>query len=295
MASLKRITVQIAFNGPSPIVTKTNGTYDKRLTLINLGRLLRGVDHGSQYRPTKQSRVVVQDTTVQASATVTPAAVVAGDTLTIGGTALTATVQRANATLTAATAIAGTTFVLNGVTFTGVTGAAVPGTATFSVDTSNTACAASIAAQINAYGGSTIAGLFRAKSAAAVVTIFASTVGTYLNGTPLVGTATVLVASAATLTGGLAVTNNTFDPTGTNLDTGNAIANAIKTSTSAAMKAIFAPSVVSSTGVVTVESKAPGVAGNAVTFVSSNGGRLAVTGSGFLAGGSAGAPFDWGF
>lgn len=280
------LDIQINFNGKSPLVAG-----DKRLTVLNLGRLMRALDHGAQIGQ-GNSYIQVQSSLVAASATATCAAVAANDTLSIGGQALTATVQRANATLTAASAISGTTFVLNGVTFTGVTGAAVPGTATFSVDTSDTACAASIAAQIIAYPGVTIAGRFRAKSAAAVVTIFANTVGTWANGTTLVGTATVLVASASTLTGGLAVTINTFDPTGTNNDTAFAIAAAVIASPTAAVNQTTASA---ASAVVTVTSKVAGLAGNTITFTSSNGTRLAVTGSGHLASGSASAPTRYSF
>ena len=282
-----RLDVQLFFQGKSPLVKG-----DKRLTVLNLARLLHGLDAGNQYKtPGLINYVQVQDTLVEASATATPAAVAAADTLSIGGTALTATKQRASATLTPASAIVGTTFVLNSVTFTGVAGAAVLGSATFSIDTSDVATGASIATQIDAYGGSTIAGRFRAKADAStgVVTIFADSVGTWANGTTLVGTVTVLAASAATLTGGLAPVNNTFDPTGTDIDTGAAITAAITTSTTAAVNQTRA-TYSTSTGVVTVFSKVAGLAGNTITFTSSNGSRLAVTGSGKLASGSASAP-----
>ncbi len=290
----KRISVQIDFNGPSPFIIKSNGTFDKRTSLINLARLIRGVDHGSQFRPLGPTTVVVQQNLVQASATATPASVAAADTLSIGGTALTATQLRASGTLTFATAIAGDTVVINGVTFTAVNGAVVLGEATFDIRTSDTLAAASLAAQVAAYADSRLTGVIGIRSAAAVATVYAKALGTAGNAITLATTGGTITRSAATLANGAAPTNNQFDPTGTNVETGAEIVRAIRASTSTAIKAVTATAS-ATTGVVTVTAKAPGVSGNAVTFTSSNGTRLAVTGSGFLASGSAGAPTEWKF
>lgn len=266
-------------------------TGDKRLTLINAVRLIYAMLHGSLYKA-GSSYFQVQDTLVAASATCTAATVVAGNTVTIAGTALTATQRRATGTLTAATAIAGNTCVVNGVTFTGTAGAVVLGEATFSIDTGNTATATSLAAQINGYADRRISGIVAAKSAAAVVTVYAITQGTAGNSVTLVGTATTLEASAATLTGGAAIANNTFDFAGTNATTANALAAAINASTTAAVKRVTAVS--DGVDVVTITAKVAGVAGNAITLTSS-GATLTVTGAGFLASGSASEPTRWTF
>lgn len=276
------IQLQLRFDGPNPIVAG-----DKRLTMWGLMKAIFALAHGSSVvgTPPGPRYVQYQQTLTFASATATAAAVNVADTVTIGGQALTATKRRASATLTAATPIAGTTAVINGVTFTGATGAVTPGAATFSVDTSNTAAATSLAAQINAY--KPLQQTVNAKSAAAVVTVYAVEQGTSGNAITLVGTVTVLAASSSTLLGGTAIANNTFDPTGSDAQTALALATAITNSTTSTVNQTEARAV---GAVVTVTYKVAGLSGNSITFVSSNGTRLAVTGSGFLAGGTAGAP-----
>lgn len=299
----KRICVQIDFNGPSPFIINSNGTFDKRTSLINLSRLIRGINHGSQARggvnpvaPNGPPAVVVQSSIVQASATATPASVILNDTLSIAGTALTAKQGRATATATAATVLEATTLTLNGTVFTAVNGAVVLGEATFDCSGSNTACATSLAAQVNAYGGSGVSGVIGARSAAAVVTFYAKAQGVAGNGYTLTSSdgSTLAVTGSGFLANGAALTNNQFDFAGTDITTGADIVRCIGASTTTAIKSVTAQ-YATSTGVVTVTAKAPGVAGNAVTFTSSNGSRLAVTGSGFLASGSAGAPTLWTF
>lgn len=288
----KIIDVQLKISGglPQPVVTG-----DRRLTLLNLAETIRGMNHGSLYNQ-GDNYLQVQTDIVAASATATCAAVAANDTVTIAGTALTATQKRATGTLTCATAIAGNTFVLNGVTFTGAAGAVTLGEATFSIDTSNAATAASIIAQVNAYVDPRLNGTVVARATVgntAIVTFYAVNQGTAGNAITLVGTVTTLEASAATLENGAALTNNTFDWAGSNALTGDALAAAINASTTAAVQQVTATS--NGAGVVTVTSKVGGIAGNGITFVSSNGTRLAVTGSGVLASGSAGAVTRWTF
>lgn len=287
-----RICVQIDFQGKTPLVINSNGTSDKRLSLINLARLLRGVDKGAQYRkPSTPTTVVVQGSVVQASATATCAAVAAADTVTIGGTALTATQGRASGTLTAAGTTANDTCVINGSTFTAVSGTA--GAQQFDVSSgNNTTIATNLAAAINASVDPKVKGLIEAKSSAAVVTVYAKATGTSGNSFTLVGTAVRLAASGANLANGAALTNNQFDYIGTDNETAADLTRAINASTSANIKQTSATV---ASNVVTVTAKTPGVAGNAITFVSSTGVRLAVTGSGFLASGSAGAPTQWTF
>lgn len=279
------IDVQINFNGKTPIVSG-----NKRLTLSNLARMLRGMDAGTQYG-LGNSYVQVQSSLVAASATATCASVVNGNTVTIAGTALTATQRRATGTLTCATAIAGNTCVINGVTFTGVSGAAVPGEATFSVDTGDNETAASIVTQVNAYVSPLLDGIVVAKSAAAVVTLYAVNQGTSGNSISLAGTAVTLAASAAFLAGGTAVANNTFDFAGSNSTTADALAYAINNSTTAAIQRVTATA---SSNVVTITAKVAGVAGNAITLTSV-GGTITVTGGGTLGSGSAGEPTRWYF
>lgn len=288
----RRISVTIDFNGPSPI-TGTNNS-DKRVSMVNVARLLRGADHGAQYRPTQSTQVTVNQSVVQATGTITPAAVQAADTASVGGQALTATKGRATGTVTAATVLAGDTFTLNGQLFTGVAGAAVPGEATFSVDTGNNAVAADIVAQVNAYGGAKISGVVAAKAASAVVTFYAANEGTTGNAIALASSdGATLAVSGAALTGGAALTNNQFDYAGSNATTGASLARAITNSTTAAVKQVTAAAS-ATTGVVTVTAKAPGAAGNAVALASSNGGRLAVSAA-TLTSGSQGASTVWSF
>ncbi len=279
------IDVQINFNGKTPIVSG-----NKRLTLNNIARLLRGMNDGTQYA-LGNSYVQVQSTLVAASATATCASVVNGNTISIAGTALTAAQRRATGTLTAATAIAGNTCVINGVTFTGVSGAAVLGEPTFSVDTGNTETATSLAAQINAYYSPLLNGIVAAKSASAIVTLYAVNQGTSGNAITLAGTVTTLAASGAVLANGAAITNNTFDFAGTDATTATALAYAINNSTTAAVQRVTATA---ASNVVTITAKVSGVAGNAITLTSV-GGTITVTGSGFLASGSAGEPTRWSF
>lgn len=282
------ITLQLAFNGKSPIVAG-----DKRTTALNAAQLIYALAHGSRYRGPGEASPYLQYQTgvVQASGTVTPAAVQSGDTVSIGGQALTAAQKRATGTLTAASVTAGDTCVINGVTFTAVDGAVVLGEATFDCSGTDTQCAASLAAQVNGYASPLLSGLVAARSAAAVCTIYAVEQGTGGNAITLVGTAVRLAASGATLANGAALSNNTFDFAGSNATTGAALAAAIEASTTAAVKKVNA--VAAANGVVTVTAKEGGTAGNGIAFVSSDGTRLAVSGSGTLENGAADAPLKF--
>lgn len=283
------IDVQINFEGKTPIVTG-----DRRLTLLNLAQLLNALNHGSRYKM-GASYVQVQSTLVAASATVTMAAPTTGQTVSIGGTALTAQQSRARATCTPATAIAGNTLVVNGVTFTGQAGAVTLGDPTFSIDSSDAATATSIAAQVNAYVSSSLNGLVTALVlSSGVVTFVALAEGTSGNSITLTSSGvTLAVTGSGFLAGGAAVANNKFDFGSGDALVAASFARAVNASTTTAVQQVSAAS--DGVSVVTLTAKVAGVAGNAVTLTSSDGATLAVTGSGFLASGAAGDPVRWVF
>lgn len=289
------LTLQLAFNGKSPIVAG-----DKRTTALNAAQLIYALAHGSRYREPGGSSPYLQYQTgvVQASGTVTPASVQSGDTVSIGGQALTAAQKRATGTVTPGTAgdvpVAGDTITVNGVVFTAVDGAVVLGEATFDVSGNTAAQCASIAAQVSGYASPLLTGRVAARASATVVTFYAVEQGTGGNAITL-GTSdnTRLAKSGATLANGAALSNNTFDFAGSNATTGAALAAAIEASTTAAVKKVNASA--SAAGVVTVTAKEGGTAGNGIAFVSSDGTRLAVSGSGTLENGAADAPLKFTF
>lgn len=218
--------------------------------------------------------VTIKTKGILATALITAAGVDADDTITCNGVTLTGKQQRATGTLTAATAIAGDTFTIHEYTFTGVEGAATSGTLTFSVDTGDTECAASIAAQINAY--TPLSGLVTATSATDTVTIRAVTAGTAGNSIALAGTVTTLEASDTTLSGGIAVANNEFEVIGTDTQVAADIARCINASSTAGINTFV--NATSAAAVVTIRSKLEGLAGNNITIATSDGTDLAITG-----------------
>ncbi len=109
---------------------------------------------------------------------------------------------RASGTITLATAVAGNTVTVNGLTYTGVVG--VPANYTqFSVDTSNTAAAASLAAAINARESNLDYAVI-ASAALAVVTLVAVADGVAGNAITLTKVGTPITVSGATLANGTA-------------------------------------------------------------------------------------------
>lgn len=209
---------------------------------------------------------------VAASATLTCASVVATDTVVVNGQTFTAIVQRATGTITAASAIAGDSCVIKGVMFTGVAGATGVGKPNnFSIDTSDTAAAADLAAQINAHPS--LAGYVTATSSAGVVTVRAVTAGTAANSYVLTGTAVRLAASGSgTLAGGIAVANNQFDvsPGSTNDQVAVDLARAINASTTTLVSS-YVRAQRTASAVVTVYSLVPGTAGNGITLTTTGG------------------------
>ncbi len=214
---------------------------------------------------------------VRASAIITAATPVTTATVTINGQAITGIVQRATATITPDAAVAGNTVTIGTTVFTAVAGVAVLGTATFSIDTSNAATCTDLAAQINAFVP--FAGLLTATASSTVVTMRFVTAGTAYDSYPLASTATRLVKSGTTFTDGLAVANNQWDTSPGTTDTQFAtdIARCINASTTAAIRNnVYATS---DGTTVTVWSKHAGTIGNAITIATSSGATLAITGS----------------
>ncbi len=283
--SQTRILLDLTFAGSSPLIAG-----DRLRTMSNIERLIRGLKHGSHQRAIggAANTCKTTPTIVAASGTATCATVTTGQTVSIGGTALTAQQSRARATCTPNVAVAGNTLVLNGITFTAVAGAATLGVAEFSIDTSDAATATSLAAQVNAYVDPAINGRVTALViAAGVVTFIALAEGTSGNSITLTATATRLaVTGSGFLAGGAAIANNKFDFGSGDTLVAASLARAINASTTAAIQQVTATSAL---GVVTMTAKLGGVGGNAITLTSSDGATLAVTGSGFLTSGSQGA------
>lgn len=135
-----------------------------------------------------------------------PVAVTSGDSASTIATNIAAALgEHASGTVTLATAVAGTNVGVGATTFIGTTGAVTPGAATYSVDTSDSTAAGSLASQVTAHP---VAGqLVRAvHGSGGLVNITALASGPTGNSIALTTTDTGKAAiSAATLTGGSAV------------------------------------------------------------------------------------------
>jgi hypothetical protein len=133
----------------------------------------------------------------------------------------------------------------------------------------------SLAAAINAC--TALSGIVTATTSATVVTVRAVTAGAGGNSIGLASSDAQLAVSAATLTGGATVTNNTFDFGGSDTQTATALVTAINASSTALVSGQVLAT--NAAGVVTLTAIIPGRAGNAITIATSNGTRLAITGS----------------
>jgi flagellin len=269
------------------LVAAINGSTDARIyNLLTASSALGVVTVTANEKGALGNGVTIKTNGVVASGTVTCVFALTDidDTVSINGQAITVKQHKATGTLTAVSSVAGDTFVLDGVTFTGAAGAVVLGAKTFSIDTSDTATATSIAAQINGFAA--FSGKLTATSAVGVVTIRAVTSGTAGNSITLVGTAIKLAASAATLANGAAVGNNEFDmsPGSTATQMAVDLVRAIGASSTALVSSHV--SATNEAGVVTLWANYPGTAGNHITLASSDSDGLAVSGSGRLAGGT---------
>lgn len=193
--------------------------------------------------------------TASANGVITPTAVLAADTVTINGQALTAIQQRSTGTITAASVLAADSVTVNGVVFTAVNTGNVGNQ--FDMSGSNTACATSLAAAINACTTAGVQGVVAARSTAAVVTVFAVVGGTAGNSLTLAtSNAGRLAISGAAFTGGIAVANNQFDMIGTDVTTGASLADCINASSTAIVSGLVAASARSAT--ITLASTAEG-------------------------------------
>jgi hypothetical protein len=272
---------------------------NKERTVIDCRNALNSVAGGTRVGP---GVFQVSTGIVQASATATCAAVVANDTITINGTALTAKKQRATQTLTGVTVVANDTVTINTVVFTAkaaitdpatqfLTKAAAPGG-------TDAASMADLARAINVNPNPLVHNKVTATSLSNVVTVRAIDAGNAANSIGVSATGGTVTAGATTLLGGIAVANNEFEcgTTSTNTQVAEDMVRAITNSTTANVsKCVTATNTL---GVVTVTAHPNtfvGIAGNRLTFVSSNGTRLAVTGSGFLASGTSDTSSSWNF
>ncbi len=251
----------------------------KRGNLIRLINVFKGLLAGAK---ASSYTVDLHTAGTKASATATCAAVAVANTVTVNGTAMTATQQNARATVTLATAVAANTVTVQGEVITAVSGTATAGTQ-FDISGGNTTGAASLAAAINA--NPNLLNIVTATSAAAIVTIRAIVAGTGGNALTLVSSdgAKLACTGSGVLAGGAAIANNQFDFGGSNTQTATSLAYAINNSTTAGVSQVVTAT--SAAAVVTITCKYPGLIGNKVTLVSSDGATLAVTGSGVLASG----------
>jgi hypothetical protein len=245
-----------------------------RETLIDLGNYFHGLAAGSK----RASALMIDDAAVQASATATCAAVAGADTVTLGGIVFTATQRHATGTVTLTSIAGDATVTVDTTVF--VAKASPSGVLEFANSGDDTADAVALVAKINAHPD--LVGVVTATNSTNVVTIRAVATGTGGNSIALASSTEAV--SAATLTNGAASSTTTFDFTGTDTQTAEYLVAAINSNTSTSTW-VSAASVL---GVVTITALQAGSPGNAITLVSSDGTRLAVTGSGRLASGANG-------
>lgn len=183
------------------------------------------------------SRPVIIASTQQANAVVTAASVAAADTVTISGTALTATELRANCTVTVGISVdEDDTVTVNGTVFTAKT-AVTDATTQFAITGVAATDALALATAINASTDAGVYGLIGAvrRAADGVVSIYALATGTAGNAYTIATSDAVDLAitndNAGSFAGGAATGNNQFDPFGTNTMVATELARAIREST----------------------------------------------------------------
>ncbi len=137
----------------------------------------------------------------------------------------------------------------------------------FDFSGTNTQCAVSLAAAINASPDPLIRGVVTAHTRAAVTHIRAVATGTGGNSIALTSSDAQLAVSAATLENGAALANAQFDFSGSDTETATALAAAINAHTTAGIPGVVYAT--SAAAVVTVKAAAKGRIGNAITLASS--------------------------
>lgn len=246
---------------------------DSRENLKRLSTLFQKLAGGNA---TTTYTVDCRSSSVAASAVVTAAAVQVADTITLNGTAITATRQNAIGTCTFSSLANNDTVTVNGQVFTAKT-TVVDATTQFALGASDTAAAANLVTLVNASLLSLVYNQFTATSAAGVVTFRAYLGGTAGNSITLASSDNGRAAvSGATLANGAAIANNQFDPGGSNTECADSILRCIAASTTDLISKVITATRVA--GVVTFKAKVPGFVGNAITIATSNGTRLAITG-----------------
>ncbi len=269
----------IIIDGVDPLIADSDGKTLLKTLINHLQGLL-----GGNKRANSIDVYPENDGLDAATGTVTAAAVQAGDTVTINGQAITATTQKARGTVT--TVVANTdvddTVTILGEVFT-AKAAEDTGAGEFDISGTDAAAATSLAACLAA--NAVVSAAIEWVVASNVVHMLALAKGTGGNAYTLATSdADGLVISGANFTGGAAVANNQFDFHAQFNDyTAEEIARTVNDSTTDAISTMVEAS--SASAVATITALEPGFSGNAITFVSSNGSRLAVSGSGRLAGG----------
>lgn len=235
------------------------------------GGILSRSGSGSSTRPS----LVVG--TAYANGTVTAAAVAGADTVTVNGTALTATQHHASGTVTPTTSgiDIDDTVTINGYAFTAKATEAIA-SGHFKADGTDAQCCTSLAACINGSTNVLISGIVTAKASATVVTVRAVTAGSGGNSITLASSDAQLAVSAATLANGASVAANQFDYLGSNAQTATALAAAVNASTTALI--VNNVRAGNFAGTVTCASVSPGdtvqVAGVTFTCVGAASGKL---------------------
>lgn len=250
---------------PTPLTPLGGGLSDRTAALQALENVIKGLESGETPVTSGGTPVVtISPSTALGSATATFAGgLTLGDTITIAGQALTATKFNATGTVTSAAPIAGDTITIQGVVFTFVAGTATTGLRTIPVGLgSDTLTAAAIAGAIN-NDLQAAATVVSATSAAAVVTIRANAAGVSGNSLTLASSnGTRLLTSGATLTGGAAITNNAFDPGNSANTAAAAFLAAVNASTTAAVSGnVIAFAGGPTANVVTLKNRSSGAGG----------------------------------
>lgn len=267
--------VKVGWAGFDPLVAN-----NKHRTLYGLVKLIGMLALGSRLR-VAGATLQAKGGLVEATGTVSPSAVQSGDTVTINGTALTATAKTARGTVTctAANTDVDDELVIGSVTLT-AKNSENTAAGQFKCNGTDAQMATSIAACIAA--NATLTALIDKAVASNVVHLKAKTAGTAGNSIVLTSTDAdgIAVSGSGTLGSGAAVANNQFDfHAQFNVQTGQALAAAIAASSTSLVSGHVTASANGSTGVVTLTAVYGGLAGNAVTLASSDGGRLAVSGA----------------